>query len=200
MSGKQSMGNRLSTVILTTAVVVGIDQATKYWAWLTLRGEPMQRFFNDTLRLSFHENPGAFLSMGANLPEFWRKFFFVGLTSVFLLYLLYFVLTEDGFSKLGIFCGSLMFAGGVGNLIDRIFFENGVIDFLNIGIGGIRTGVFNVADMAIMVGVFGLLFFGRASIDDEPDQLDEAEDNMVEEINEVAIEEVEHDTEIESAD
>lgn len=194
------MANRLRTVILTTFVVVGIDQATKYWAWLTLRGEPMQRLFNDTLRLSFHENPGAFLSLGANLPEFWRKFFFIGLTSAFLLYLLYFVLTEDGFSKLGIFCGSLMFAGGLGNLIDRIFFENGVIDFLNIGIGGIRTGIFNVADMAIMVGVFGLLFFGRESSNEEPDQLDEIPEGQGDEIFEDVIEEVEHDTEVESAD
>jgi signal peptidase II len=33
-----------------------------------------------------------------------------------------------------------------------------VIDFLNVGIGSLRTGIFNVADMAIMLGVFLLLF------------------------------------------
>jgi signal peptidase II len=33
-----------------------------------------------------------------------------------------------------------------------------VIDFLNVGIGGLRTGIFNVADVAIMVGVALFLF------------------------------------------
>ena len=54
-----------------------------------------------------------------------------------------------------------MFGGGVGNLIDRVLFENGVIDFLNVGIGNLRTGIFNVADMAIMTGVVGFFVFGR---------------------------------------
>ena len=50
----------------------------------------------------------------------------------------------------------LLLAGGIGNLIDRTFHGGLVIDFLNVGIGPLRTGIFNVADMAIMAG-FGLL-------------------------------------------
>ena len=42
----------------------------------------------------------------------------------------------------------------MGNLIDRIMNQGAVIDFMNIGIGPIRTGVFNVADLAILAGIF----------------------------------------------
>ena len=52
---------------------------------------------------------------------------------------------------------TLLIAGGLGNLIDRLVYGY-VTDFLNVGIGSLRTGIFNVADMAIMLGV-GLLFF-----------------------------------------
>ena len=51
---------------------------------------------------------------------------------------------------------ALVFAGGIGNLIDRMRI-NAVIDFLNLGIGPVRTGIFNVADMAITAGFVMLL-------------------------------------------
>jgi signal peptidase II len=47
---------------------------------------------------------------------------------------------------------TLFFAGGASNLIDRIY-RGSVIDFMNVGIGGLRTGIFNVADLAIMLGM-----------------------------------------------
>lgn len=52
---------------------------------------------------------------------------------------------------------SLAVGGGIGNLIDRIAFGS-VTDFLNFGIGQVRTGIFNVADMAIMAGLFLFLY------------------------------------------
>jgi len=55
-----------------------------------------------------------------------------------------------------------LLAGGIGNLIDRLFHNGLVIDFLNVGIGPIRTGIFNVADMAIMAG-FGILLLYRGT-------------------------------------
>jgi signal peptidase II len=48
---------------------------------------------------------------------------------------------------------SLILGGGIGNVIDRVARGN-VIDFLNFGIGNVRTGIFNIADVAIMAGVF----------------------------------------------
>jgi signal peptidase II len=53
---------------------------------------------------------------------------------------------------------TLIFSGGISNFYDRASNNGAVIDFLNVGIGSLRTGIFNVADMAIMLGVFLLLF------------------------------------------
>ena len=53
---------------------------------------------------------------------------------------------------------ALFLAGALSNLIDRIAVGS-VIDFLNVGIGPLRTGIFNVADVAIMAGA-GCLFWG----------------------------------------
>jgi len=52
---------------------------------------------------------------------------------------------------------ALLFAGGVGNLIDGVSSGGSVVDVINFGIGPLRTGIFNVADVAIMVGVIILL-------------------------------------------
>jgi len=48
--------------------------------------------------------------------------------------------------------------GGLSNLVDRIAYDGHVVDFLNIGIGSLRTGIFNVADMAITAGALLLAF------------------------------------------
>ena len=66
---------------------------------------------------------------------------------------------RGGFSRLGQ-AGLLLFlAGGVSNLIDRVTLGR-VIDFLSVGIGQLRTGIFNVADMAIIAGVVILIAEG----------------------------------------
>ena len=51
----------------------------------------------------------------------------------------------------------MMLAGGGSNFFDRAVNNGAVIDFMNVGLGPLRTGVFNVADMAIMFGC--ALFF-----------------------------------------
>jgi len=50
----------------------------------------------------------------------------------------------------------LLWAGGVSNLVDRVL-HGSVVDFMNIGVGWLRTGIFNVADMAITIGVLLIL-------------------------------------------
>ena len=46
---------------------------------------------------------------------------------------------------------ALFIAGGASNWVDRVV-RGSVVDFVNVGIGSVRTGVFNVADVAIMIG------------------------------------------------
>ncbi len=54
----------------------------------------------------------------------------------------------EGMRLLG---AALIVSGGASNWIDRVA-TGSVIDFLNVGIGPLRTGIFNVADVAILVG------------------------------------------------
>ena len=54
---------------------------------------------------------------------------------------------------------SLVAGGGVGNLIDRVINNGAVTDFVRLGIGPLRTGMFNVADVAIVVGVVTILLW-----------------------------------------
>jgi signal peptidase II len=48
--------------------------------------------------------------------------------------------------------------GGLGNLIDRITNEGRVVDFVSLGLGPVRTGFFNVADVAVLAGAMLLLY------------------------------------------
>lgn len=62
-------------------------------------------------------------------------------------------------SFMKIFSLSLLFSGGIGNIIDRILFDRHVTDFMNLGVQNIRTGIFNVADVCVTAGAIGLLLF-----------------------------------------
>ena len=55
----------------------------------------------------------------------------------------------------------IFLAGGASNLIDRFTHGGYVVDFINLGIGSLRTGIFNVADIAITLGVLILLAHNR---------------------------------------
>ena len=135
-------------------VCVGCDQGTKYAAKHFLEGRQTLSYLGDFFRLSYTENSGAFLSLGAGLPENIRQTIFVVLVSIFLVGFLFFVIRNQGLNSWAVSSSALIIGGGLGNLIDRILNQGVVIDFMNIGIGSIRTGIFNVADLAIMAGIF----------------------------------------------
>jgi signal peptidase II len=145
-----------SLLVITVLISwVGCDQTTKSVAQSFLSEKEVWSFLGDTVRLQLTYNTGAFLSLGSALPEAWRAAIFSFATGGLLLVLLGFTLFSKSVSTGEIIAFSLLFAGGVGNLIDRIMFGC-VVDFMNIGIGSLRTGIFNVADIAISVGAFML--------------------------------------------
>jgi signal peptidase II len=146
---------RAIIVFLITLTCVGCDQTTKLVAKRHLQHGPAYSYAGDTVRIIYAENTGAFLSLGASLPEPLRQLIFTVLVGFFLVGLIVFVLLSRELSPFAVNCLSLVAAGGVSNLIDRIAYDGCVIDFLNVGIGPLRTGIFNLADMAI---TFGALF------------------------------------------
>jgi signal peptidase II len=142
-------------VALLVAGTVGCDRVTKRLAAERLAGLPTQSFFADTVRLSYAENSGGFLSLGDALPDWARTAVFTVATGVFL-FALGAIAWRSGWQRWRTVALSLFVAGGLSNWVDRLA-DGTVVDFLNVGIGGVRTGIFNVADMAIMAGVALLL-------------------------------------------
>ena len=139
---------------LLLAGTAGCDRVTKHLAVTTLAGMPERSYLGDTIRLDYHENAGGFLSTGATWRPEVRAAVFQVANGIFLLGTLV-IAVKFKWSRLA-GAGLLLFlAGGISNLVDRLAMGR-VIDFLNIGVGPVRTGIFNVADVAIMAGI-GLL-------------------------------------------
>lgn len=143
---------RATIIFLVLISCVGCDQVTKNIAKHNLTKFETISFLNDILRLQYAENQGAFLSLGATIPENIRYLILTCLVSGLLLLLLFYLIKSNRIKNSTTAALSLILAGGTGNLIDRIFNDGRVIDFINIGIGSVRTGVFNIADVAITLG------------------------------------------------
>ncbi len=149
---------KLPALLIVLFICILFDQITKYTAKHYLEGQGVYSFMADTFRLGYSENTGAFLGLGSSLPEHIRTLIFSGLVSLFLLAFLVYIIKSSSISKTGVIAGALIISGGLSNLIDRLVNNGAVIDFMNLGIGSLRTGIFNVADMAIMLGALLLLF------------------------------------------
>jgi signal peptidase II len=153
---------RLALIALVLFCCIGFDQATKALAEHSLPRDQPWSYLGDTLRLQVAYNYGAFLSLGDSLPPQLRQgLLSIGVACV-LLGILVYLLRSQKVDQRTVLALSLVVAGGVSNLIDRLRFDGYVVDFLNVGIGPVRTGIFNVADMAIMLGVAMLLLPKRS--------------------------------------
>jgi signal peptidase II len=179
--------------LVVMVLVVLSDRMTKVWAVETLKGYPSQSYLGDSFRIIYAENEGAFLSLGSDLPENVR---FWVLAIIPILALGYFGFTLFFNNEVGPWqriAFAFIIAGGGSNIIDRIL-EGKVVDFLNIGIGDLRSGIFNIADMAIMAGLFLILpmaFKSSAPKKEEsvPFEGENAEIKAIEEVTEEETEE-----------
>jgi len=152
-----SIVKRLLLILLVLVACVGCDQSTKMYAEAKLpRVQPLS-LLSDTVRLQVTHNEGSFLSLGASAPKAWRLATLCVGVSVMLLALLAYALFVRAGRAPFIFALALVLAGGASNLIDRFVNDGYVVDFINLGAGPIRTGIFNIADVAITSGALLLL-------------------------------------------
>ena len=143
--------HRVCFTLILLFSTLGCDQATKIIAQDTLQVLDPIEYLGGFLRLEYAENRGAFLSLGSELDpslRFW--IFIVGVSAFLLVASIYLFTAKINFKNM--IAISLILGGGIGNLIDRALYGQ-VVDFLNVGIGSLRTGIFNVADVAIVAGV-----------------------------------------------
>jgi signal peptidase II len=148
---------RFTVVILTLCCCVGCDQASKSAARAMLNSGVTESLFADSLRLQLVENPGSFLSLGASLPEHVRFILFTAAVAALLIGLVGASLFARRLGPARFVALALVAGGGISNLIDRFLYDGRVTDFLNVGIGSLRTGIFNLADMAILAGALLLI-------------------------------------------
>lgn len=158
-----SVDRRVGLLALFFAVLC-VDQASKLWATHRLSPHPGHSCLADTIRFQYALNSGGFLSVGGNWSVELRASIFIGLNLLLMGGVGVYLTQRWRASRIEAVAAVLLLAGGLGNLIDRVWLTGHVIDFLNVGIGDLRTGIFNVADMAIMLGVGLLLWTHRQAI------------------------------------
>lgn len=152
--------NRKKQILLTIAVLMinySLDRITKMLAENYLQGRETLSYFYNTIVLEYAENRGAFLSVGSNWPDALKYVVLLIFPILVCLYGLYYCAFKQKDKKL-IIAMVCIIGGGLGNLIDRLFNDFRVVDFINFGIGTMRTGILNVADMSVTFGVIFLLF------------------------------------------
>jgi len=153
------MNNKYVLIGIISFISVALDQFTKYLANQYLITHDAMSWWNDFFVLTYSINHGAFLGLGHTLPENIRNLIFSGLVGLFLIGFAIYSFRNKTMTRLQTIACALVLSGGFSNLYDRITNNGGVVDFMNMGIGSLRTGIFNVADMAIMAGVFLLIIY-----------------------------------------
>ena len=151
---------RVLLILIILFSCVGCDQVSKVAAHKYLAHSLPVSYLYDIFRLQYAENKGAFLSLGSAFAEEFRFWLLIVFTGVVVSGMLVFILLNRTLNPFFGISISLIVGGGVGNLIDRMTNDGAVIDFMNIGIGCLRTGIFNFADAAIIIGI-GMLIFVR---------------------------------------
>ena len=147
---------RLILVVTLVLFLVGCDQATKQAAYKQLKDNPKTEIAG-IVHLHYIENDGGMLSLGSNLPQELKFVIFILVVSIFLVLLFLYIIKNVQDSLLKHLALIFIFSGGLGNLIDRVFNNGNVIDFISIKLPLIESGIFNIADFYVTMGFIMLL-------------------------------------------
>jgi len=138
----------------TAGVVLALDMLTKFIVQQTMGLYDRVSVIGDFFRLTYIHNPGA--AFGLHLGPY-SRFIFLSLALVALVVLFVMYRGTPAADRLRLFAIGAIAGGALGNVVDRIRSAEGVVDFLDFGIGNLRWPVFNLADTAVTVGAVLLL-------------------------------------------
>jgi signal peptidase II len=139
-------------IILFAGVLSGVllfDISTKLLVQKHFVLYQQMDIIGEYVRLTYIYNPGA--AFGIQLGEH-SRFIFLVLSVIALAALIGMYWFTPAIDRLRLSSIALICGGAVGNLIDRVRSENGVVDFIDVGVGAVRWPIFNVADMAVTTG------------------------------------------------
>ena len=145
-------------IILIAAILIS-DQVTKALIVANVAriqdGGPIIEVFGDFFRIIHTRNLGIAFSIGQGLPDVARRLLFAGLPLLLIAGLFVYYIKTDELTKLQRWAVAGIVGGGLGNLIDRVFRPEGVVDFLDVRFYGLlgmeRWPTFNIADAAVVV-------------------------------------------------
>ena len=150
--------------LLLTGIIILIDQVSKgiiaaNWPINTMIADV---FNNDFLHIYHVRNKVVAFSLGTNIPEAIRPVVFIVLPLAVLGVLLWYYIKSNDFTRLQRWATAGIIGGGIGNIIDRIFRPEGVVDFISVKFYGLfgfeRWPTFNAADSSVVVCCLLLLF------------------------------------------
>ena len=144
-------------VIVLILLNFGCDQVSKGLVREKVSPLAYIEVIGDNLILTNVENTGAMMSVGQGLPPILKIIFLQLLPILVLSILIYKILHKNKLDRWLAIAFAFVVGGGVGNLIDRITYGS-VTDFLQIRIGPLRTGIFNMADVSVTLGALFILF------------------------------------------
>ena len=141
--GVNSKARALAPLLLSMAIII-VDQLAKLAvARLIPTGRIAWTAFDDFFWLVHQKNTGAAFSIGDSMPEFARVAILILMPLALLVGLCIYMLGTDELSGLQRWAVGGIIGGGIGNIIDRIFRPEGVIDFLSFkfyGLFGLERG------------------------------------------------------------
>ena len=140
---------KLALLLGVAAAVVAADLATKLLVQQNLGLYQQIPLVGEYVRLTYIHNPGAAFGIGLG-PH--SRLIFVALSALALAALGAMAWATPPHDRSRLAAIALICGGAVGNLVDRLRSERGVVDFLDIGIGELRWPVFNLADVAVTTG------------------------------------------------
>ena len=141
-----------------TLAIIALDQLTKFWIvknW-PLEGTFIKDIFGNGFLQFYHvRNKAIAFSIGYNLPESIKPVLFIILPVIVLGILVCYYFKTTDFLACQRWAVAGILGGGFGNIIDRIFRKDGVVDFISVKFYGIfgweRWPTFNIADSSVVV-------------------------------------------------
>lgn len=151
-------------------ILAGCDQASKKIAQSELQGKTIQSYLGGSLQFFYIENSGGMLSFGSELSEKTKFILFQVVVPLILFLLFLYTITRKGLNKWEITALIFFVSGGMGNVVDRFLNHGKVIDFIMLGIFDYHTGVFNLADFYVFLGLL-LLLISKIPIRKHPTEI-----------------------------
>lgn len=156
---KQKTSHLVRNIFIVVILIanIGCDQISKNVIRQNVGFYQTIHVVRDYVTITYVENTGAFLSLGSTLPNTAKVIILSVIPLIALLFGIIYILVKKNLTWLSALALSFAIGGGIGNIYDRLV-HGSVTDFMHINFGLFQTGIFNMADVSIMTGMFIFLY------------------------------------------